>query len=642
MYEQNQPSGQEIKIVMETSPSTSAVQNPNPPGTIQVRPAALIPLNESATVQTFESTVAPVNLKSNKPPAHIKDLIYYKYKNDNSLPFQTTSPSSSQIPSVTIQQTCSSPSTDSDQSTKQGFVSYSSDHLSAKSQKYSETLSPSNLSNSPPLGSSSFNSASFIKIGALTSLNDSQSSASSTASNFNSSSDNQAKLQAQQLQQQQLKKSTKKRTAQVANDLDEERTSQLVSDIIKNIKEKTKELESQNQSLKTLTSNTSTSQVNESASPQCVTTPPLTNSTTVSLPQAVMPIITLNPTPNTTVNKVNITNPTTFPCGLKSTTVAATTSNSPQALPNNNVCFSLIQPLNKIGSVFSTSGPVSAPIFTQIHPIDASAQQIGHFQPKPSIITQSFDSQVTTDPTSASLHVPQVKKAKKPAVSRVKSIEVPLGWSRTIEITANTKEKKVVYKSPTCVALNSIQEIKAYLLSDNTCKCGLECPLNVNTRFNFDPTYESKLIAIYDRGKKSDSDSCSCQNYSNSTEVLEKFARDNLDSLKKKPFGEALNSNAAKRPSSAKAGAAKTKKPREDNSLAVTSPAYSDSSNSQGFYPQNTQPILLSSVIVNAVTIENASTLRKSPTSATVIDLNSSFVCSTSNVTEFKEEKSNF
>lgn len=45
-------------------------------------------------------------------------------------------------------------------------------------------------------------------------------------------------------------KKPQKKKAQLASDLDEERTSQLVSEILKNIKEKTKELESMNQNLK--------------------------------------------------------------------------------------------------------------------------------------------------------------------------------------------------------------------------------------------------------------------------------------------------------------------------------------------------------------------------------------------------------
>ena len=47
------------------------------------------------------------------------------------------------------------------------------------------------------------------------------------------------------------KKSNKKKNTQITNDIDEERTSQLVSELLRNIKEKTKELESLNQNLKT-------------------------------------------------------------------------------------------------------------------------------------------------------------------------------------------------------------------------------------------------------------------------------------------------------------------------------------------------------------------------------------------------------
>ena len=46
------------------------------------------------------------------------------------------------------------------------------------------------------------------------------------------------------------KKHSKKKTSQTANELDEERTNKLVSDLLRNIKEKTKELESMNQNIK--------------------------------------------------------------------------------------------------------------------------------------------------------------------------------------------------------------------------------------------------------------------------------------------------------------------------------------------------------------------------------------------------------
>ncbi|XP_073971910.1 six-banded isoform X2 [Rhodnius prolixus] len=39
--------------------------------------------------------------------------------------------------------------------------------------------------------------------------------------------------------------------------------------------------------------------------------------------------------------------------------------------------------------------------------------------------------------------------------------------------------------SPSNTALSSLEQVKAYLLSEGTCKCGLECPFNCDATFNF-------------------------------------------------------------------------------------------------------------------------------------------------------------
>ncbi|XP_069042508.1 methyl-CpG-binding domain protein 6 isoform X2 [Lepisosteus oculatus] len=58
---------------------------------------------------------------------------------------------------------------------------------------------------------------------------------------------------------------------------------------------------------------------------------------------------------------------------------------------------------------------------------------------------------------------------------------VPIGWQRMLEGGA------VVYISPSGAVLSSGDEVRAYLLTDGTCKCGLECPLVLHKVFNFDP-----------------------------------------------------------------------------------------------------------------------------------------------------------
>ncbi|KAJ8358932.1 hypothetical protein SKAU_G00154570 [Synaphobranchus kaupii] len=59
--------------------------------------------------------------------------------------------------------------------------------------------------------------------------------------------------------------------------------------------------------------------------------------------------------------------------------------------------------------------------------------------------------------------------------------QVPIGWRRTVESGA------VAYISPSGTILSSVEEVGSYLLTDGTCKCGLECPLVVHKVFNFDP-----------------------------------------------------------------------------------------------------------------------------------------------------------
>ncbi|TKS77336.1 Methyl-CpG-binding domain protein 5 [Collichthys lucidus] len=61
----------------------------------------------------------------------------------------------------------------------------------------------------------------------------------------------------------------------------------------------------------------------------------------------------------------------------------------------------------------------------------------------------------------------------------ITAIHVPIGWQRRVE------GGQVIYVSPSGTALSSLDEVKTYLLSDGTCKCGLECPLIIHKVFNF-------------------------------------------------------------------------------------------------------------------------------------------------------------
>ncbi|XP_019728723.1 proline-rich protein 36 [Hippocampus comes] len=59
------------------------------------------------------------------------------------------------------------------------------------------------------------------------------------------------------------------------------------------------------------------------------------------------------------------------------------------------------------------------------------------------------------------------------------AVHVPIGWQRRVH------GGQVVYVSPSGTSLSSLDEVKTYLLTDGTCKCGLECPLVISKVFNF-------------------------------------------------------------------------------------------------------------------------------------------------------------
>ncbi|XP_041118082.1 methyl-CpG-binding domain protein 5-like isoform X6 [Polyodon spathula] len=59
--------------------------------------------------------------------------------------------------------------------------------------------------------------------------------------------------------------------------------------------------------------------------------------------------------------------------------------------------------------------------------------------------------------------------------------QVPIGWQRKAD------PNRVVYISPSGSVLSCLEQLKTYLLTDGTCKCGLECPLILSKVFNFDP-----------------------------------------------------------------------------------------------------------------------------------------------------------
>ncbi|XP_010889371.2 methyl-CpG-binding domain protein 5 isoform X2 [Esox lucius] len=62
------------------------------------------------------------------------------------------------------------------------------------------------------------------------------------------------------------------------------------------------------------------------------------------------------------------------------------------------------------------------------------------------------------------------------------TVQVPIGWQRKVD-----PKNGVFYISPSGLLLSCLDQVKRYLLTDGTCKCGLECPLILPKVFNFDP-----------------------------------------------------------------------------------------------------------------------------------------------------------
>ncbi|XP_026322294.1 uncharacterized protein LOC113231948 isoform X2 [Hyposmocoma kahamanoa] len=70
--------------------------------------------------------------------------------------------------------------------------------------------------------------------------------------------------------------------------------------------------------------------------------------------------------------------------------------------------------------------------------------------------------------------------------SELLTITVPLGWRRIITGTS------VIYVSPSGTALSNLPQLREYLQTTGTCKCGLPCPLRPETAFSFDIKVASK------------------------------------------------------------------------------------------------------------------------------------------------------
>lgn len=100
-------------------------------------------------------------------------------------------------------------------------------------------------------------------------------------------------------------------------------------------------------------------------------------------------------------------------------------------------------------------------------------------------------------------------------------ITVPFGWRREVI------DGRVIYYSPSECALTNFDDISKYLLTDGTCKCGLECPVIIRKVFNFDPTIQSKPYDVDEARNNNETKLCSHKRkiialatYKQSTELI--------------------------------------------------------------------------------------------------------------------------
>ena len=96
-------------------------------------------------------------------------------------------------------------------------------------------------------------------------------------------------------------------------------------------------------------------------------------------------------------------------------------------------------------------------------------------------------STVTTTTTVALKTISSQSSLPSSAPPEVPKISVPWGWMRTMV------SENIIYQSPSGIELKSHEEIREYLLKEGTCKCGLECPIELSDVFNFDTNKSAEL-----------------------------------------------------------------------------------------------------------------------------------------------------
>ncbi|CAH2071202.1 unnamed protein product, partial [Iphiclides podalirius] len=89
-------------------------------------------------------------------------------------------------------------------------------------------------------------------------------------------------------------------------------------------------------------------------------------------------------------------------------------------------------------------------------------------------------------PSSAVSHSTETTEHRTAQSDFPQTITVPLGWRRIVSGAS------VLYISPSGTALSTLPQLREYLQTTGTCKCGLPCPLRPETAFSFDPKVGSK------------------------------------------------------------------------------------------------------------------------------------------------------
>ena len=110
---------------------------------------------------------------------------------------------------------------------------------------------------------------------------------------------------------------------------------------------------------------------------------------------------------------------------------------------------------------------------------------MGPPRPPAAFLPVRTPSPVPAPPPQLPAPLPVLPPAPNP--NPVPKVSVPWGWKRVF------LADKVVYFSPSGIQLKSADEIKEYLFTEGTCKCGLDCPLAVENAFDFDPQKVSEV-----------------------------------------------------------------------------------------------------------------------------------------------------